>query len=298
MGLLGYIAGGALQGLGTGIQQDAIQKRADALEAMRQASANQQYLRQRADAEADHTRNRSEQLQDQDTSYKQKVGLLAIGGDVQAKRDAQQHTYKVDEIKTTQVGQRELATLQNSLAMSKDAADMRLKDQLDSGDIKSVTKGADGQYYGLTDKGLVATGVKAPLNETAEAGGGRLTQSEQANAYDDDRKAWRAGTLKGPEPKKSDYIGMTRQAYYARTGRPNTAAADPPIPAAGGSSVATSPAPAGSNMISMGDYQTAINEAMKKRSAGVTGYAGLSNDQIMAKLHDMAKAAGYTLPPT
>lgn len=220
MGLLGYVIGGALQGAGQGIAQEAVMRRNAALEAMRQ-----QYQTQRDDKAAqaraaERKEERGWKVEDQQTDYNNKAGLLALGGNIQQQRDESQHGYKMAEIKTQQVGQKELARLNSGLQQARTAAELKLRDQLESGDISNVVRGEDGQYYGVTKRGLVATGVNAAPTaaETGETGGGRLTESEQGAAYEDDRRAWRDGGKKGPEPKKSDYIGMTRQAYSTRGG--------------------------------------------------------------------------------
>ena len=220
MGLLGYVIGGALQGAGQGIAQEAVLRRNAALEAMRQQYQTQRDDKAAATRAAERKEEREWKVEDQKTDYTNKAGLLALGGQVQGQRDAQQHGYKMAEIKQTQVGQQELANLNGRLAIARDAASIKLRDSLESGDISNVVRGEDGQYYGVTKSGLVATGVTAAPTaaETGETGGGRLTESEQGAAYEDDRRAWREGGKKGPEPKKSDYIGMTRQAYSTRGG--------------------------------------------------------------------------------
>lgn len=220
MGLLGYIVGGALQGAGQGIAQEAVMRRNAALEAMRQQYQTQRDDRAAELRAAERKEERGWKVEDQKTDYTNKAGLLALGGQVQGQRDAQQHGYKMAEITQTQVGQKELATLQSRLQAANTAAEIKLRDSLESGDISNVVRGEDGQYYGVTKSGLIATGVTAAPTaaETGETGGGRLTESEQSAAYEDDRRAWRDGGKKGPEPKKSDYIGMTRQAYSTRGG--------------------------------------------------------------------------------
>lgn len=220
MGLLGYVVGGALQGFGSGVQNEAVQRRTEALEAMRQRYQTQRDDKIASQRAAERKEDREWKVEDQQTDYRNKAGLLALGGQVQGQRDAQQHGYKMAEIKQTQVGQRELATLNSRLQAARTEAEIRLRDRLESGDISNVVRGEDGQYYGVTKGGLVATGVTAAPTaaETGDTGGGRLTESEQNAAYEDDRRAWRDGGKQGPEPKKSDYIGMTRQAYSARRG--------------------------------------------------------------------------------
>lgn len=259
MGMLAHVAAGALQGLGTSIQNQAIARREEALEAMRQRYKTEESMRAAEARRAERSEDRDFEREKMDTGYKQKAGLLAIGGTIQQQRDQAQHGYKVEEIKQTQVGAQELARLNSRLDQARTAAEIKLRDQLSSGDISNVVRGQDGQYYGVTDKGLVPTGVAAPPTDATETGGGRLTESEQEAAYNDDRRAWREGGKKGPEPKKSDYIGMTRQSYKGR--------GDAAAPAAQPTSTR------------MSDYQMAVSQlATSYADATPERYPGLFRD--------------------
>jgi hypothetical protein len=164
-----------------------------------------------------------------------KLDQLSAAARADAAKAQVQHVYKLDEIDHENVGKRELATLESNLGTARDQASIRLRDQLQSGDVSNVVRGKDGQYYGITDKGLVPTGVNfdPSSGDKSSDGGGRLTEAEQATALQDaqsdyraKKKAFDAGT--GPDPGKaprgSDFIGMTREAYSNRTGQPSAAA--------------------------------------------------------------------------
>lgn len=291
MGLLGYVAAGALQGLGQGIQNTAAAQREAALAAMRQKyqvdkdqrAAAQHTAERQEDREnvlTDYKTKRADTIEDSERGYTQKAGLLAVAGQVQQGTKAIEHTYTMEEIGARAANDRQIAVLNNRLGTERDAATINLKEKLDSGDFKSTVVGKDGNYYGVTDRGLVPTGVTA--SETAAAqgdrGGGRLTEGEQTSAYEDDRKAWREGGKKGAEPKKSDYIGMTRQAYSTR--------------GAGGAAATPTPA-APAQKAQPAQVAKLYEQAATKAARGEPGWKGLTQSQIKKKVDDLLKASGY-----
>jgi hypothetical protein len=234
MGLLGNVVGGALQGLGQGINNQVIAAREQALEAMRQqrqvALQDRQFANQRELAGVQH----DYKLEENDQEYRNKGGLLAIGTKAKMAEDDHALQNDLSKIKAEQVGRKELAVLESRLSAGRTEAELKLRDSLGTGDISSVVRGKDGQYYGLTKGGLVPTGVQADptSSETRSNGGGDLTESEQENAYGDALTAWRT---KGGDPKtrpnKSDFIGLTREQYRASKGGAS-AAPSPAAPAA------------------------------------------------------------------
>ncbi len=229
MGLLGRIVGGALSGVGAGMAQAAEARRQQSLEILRQQFQTQQadtaYERQRERDDTTYKRQaeRDATLQgykvENDTrDYQQDVGKIAVTARAQQSRDQQQHGYTMAEIGAKQLNEQDNIRLKSRLDRSNTAAEVRLRDSLEAGDVRSVVRGKDGQYYGVTDRGLVATGVKADPTAGAASsnGGGALTESEQTVAFNDARREWRTGGKVGPEPKASDFIGMTRAEYAAR----------------------------------------------------------------------------------
>lgn len=196
MGLLAHVAAGALQGVGTGITNTAIAKRNEALEAMRQ-----RYETNRDTVE--HERR----LEVEDVKFRNQAGLLAIGGQVQAERDERKHGYSMEEIGAKQVNAREMAVLDSQLREGRTEAEIRLRDGLESGEIKSVVKGGDGQYYAVTETGLSPTGVSTPTETTSGKG---LTEGEIESLYQDERRAWIRGGKKGPEPTRTELIKRHR----------------------------------------------------------------------------------------
>lgn len=225
MSIFGHVLAGAAQGLGQGMYQDAIAKREAALASLRMQHETQRDEAARAARATERKEDRQYKVEDQKTDYRNKLGILAFGGTIDADKQDRSHQNRMAEIKTTAVNTRELETLRSRLRTSESAADIRLRDSLDSGDIRSVEMGEDGQLYGVTDRGLVPTGVMgAPKTSgsgaSADNGGGRLTEGEQESAFKDAEKKWRDGGREGDPPKRSDFIGMTRDAYTARRGRP------------------------------------------------------------------------------
>lgn len=221
MGLLGHMLGGALQGAGQGITNQAIAARQESLEALRQ-----RFQTQREDAAYERTKERDKtqheySLDSADAQYRNQAGLLAIGGQVQERRDQRQHVYSMEEIKTKGVQAQEMARLESQLAQGRTAAEIKLRDQLESGDVKSVVKGADGTYYGVTEKGLISTGIAAAPD--AASGGGKppdLTEGEIDSLYQDARRAWIQGGKKGPEPTRTQFITKYKMSGAAPDAKP------------------------------------------------------------------------------
>lgn len=227
MGIIGYALGGALQGLGSGMQKDVQARRDEALQAMRdKTAADAATLADQRQSTRDATKHGYD-VEDAQALAGSKLDQLSAAARADAAKAQVQHVYKLDEIDHENVGKRELATLESNLGTARDQASIRLRDQLQSGDVSNVVRGKDGQYYGVTDKGLVPTGVNfdPSSGDKSSDGGGRLTEAEQVSALDDARSDWRKSGKQGAEPRASDFIGMTRETYYQRTGRPSGVAA-------------------------------------------------------------------------
>jgi type II secretory pathway pseudopilin PulG len=230
MGLLGSMIGGALQGVGVGINNQVIAAREQALEAMRSqqqtALQDRQFAHQDATAATEHGYRTDESNLD----YQHKGGLLALGAKADMAKDDHSTANDMKKITLTQVGQQELAKLSSRLEQGRTAAELKLRDDLSNGDFQGVVRGKDGQYYGQTKTGLVPTGVQfdPTAAEVGSNGGGMMDTQEQASAYNDALSAWRADGAK-PEsrPKQSDFVGVTRAQYGAHRAGNGAAPAAP-----------------------------------------------------------------------
>jgi hypothetical protein len=224
MGLLGRIVGGALSGVGAGMAQAAEARRQQSMEMLRQ-----QFQTERDDQAYSRTVERDnakfgQQKELKNIDYTQDVGKIAMTGKVQQQRDATQHVYTLEEIGAKSVAEKEQIRLREQLGTARDAASIKLRDSLETGDVRSVVRGKDGQYYGVTDRGLIATGVQADPTSADKSsnGGGSLTENEQANALAEARADWRRNGKQGDEPRASDFIGMTHAEFAARRGGDGT----------------------------------------------------------------------------
>lgn len=169
---LGYIVGGALQGLGSGLakqgEMDAAARREAALEALRARNRRDEMV---ADADL-RDRNDARSTQ-RDTSKQIVVGKAntqntIVVDDARTKNDI--------KLKAIDLGNSTaLARLNSALDIKRDAASQQLRQQLEAGEITQTFEADDGQIWGLNRGGQrVATGVYfAPktMKDGEEAGG-------------------------------------------------------------------------------------------------------------------------------
>jgi hypothetical protein len=257
MGLFGSILGGALQGVGTGMQQDIINQRNMALEQMRQQFQTQLqdrgFQQQKEMAGINHGYHSDESAQ----TFEQQKGLLAAGGQID-----------LTKIKLTQYGQKDLARLESQLHDASTAAEIKLRDQMTNGDVLGIERTDTGELIGITKDGKpIHTGViGAPTAAERDAtGGGTLSESEQTSAYNDALDAWNAAGKTGEKPKASDFIGMTHRDYRRGT------------------------QPAGKQeapSVSMSERKALYAQALTKAQSGDRRFKGLSQSQIQAKVDD------------
>jgi hypothetical protein len=233
MGLLGSAIGGALAGVGAGMQQNIVEQRQIALENMRMQF--QTNLQEQGFAHADQTQQAGfdQQSAMADKAHQDRIDELQTAGKIDIGKMGVEFEHDMKKLNATFVNQKGLAQLESQLSQGRTESEIRLRDQLDSGDISTVVRAKDGTYWGVTKDGLVPTGVKADITaaEVKSDGGGYLDKDAREAAYSDDHKAWVANTSpnKGPEPKRSDYVSMTHADYAARnrTATPDAPAPDP-----------------------------------------------------------------------
>src|SRR3546814_8299672 len=135
MGSAGYIIGGALQGIGGAMaqqaQMDAEQRRQFALENLRQQNS-QSNMRLQADLN-DANAARSDARGDFYDARK-----TSRSADVDAASDARQFGYQVELKKMDFANDMERTRLESALAQGRDAATMQLRSQIESGEIKQI----------------------------------------------------------------------------------------------------------------------------------------------------------------
>lgn len=179
---LGYVLGGALQGLGSGLaaqgQADATQRREIALENLRTQNRRGEMvmdadLRDRNDARST-TRDTSKQI----TVGKANTSNQITVDTARTKNDIQLKTIDYRN-------QQQMARLNSALDTQRDASSQRLRQQMQSGEISETFEADDGQIWGLTKGGQrVATGVYfAPKTMTdGEDSSGLLASRAQGGA--------------------------------------------------------------------------------------------------------------------
>jgi len=160
MGSLGYIVGGALQGIGGAMgqqaQADADQRRQIALENLRQQN-QQANMRMQADLN-DQNASKSDARADYYGARK-----TARDATVEEVSDKRKFGYQVELKKMDFANDEQKARLESTLAQGRDAATLQLRAQIESGEIKQIVESGDGQYYAIRGDGSqVATGVKVP----------------------------------------------------------------------------------------------------------------------------------------
>ena len=205
-----FILGGLLSGVGRGVEQTAVANRQAALEKLRIEADRQKDDRDYQRQTARDTRQQDFAIEREEIAQTGRERLLEKGGTIQERRDAAQAAQTA-----------RLEALRSSLRRAETAQELKLKDALDRDDVQDVVVNSDNEYVIITKDGKSrSTGVIGrPPAATANASeGGRLTDSEQEAAYSEARRAWAAGGRQGEEPRRSKFIGMTREDYQASIG--------------------------------------------------------------------------------
>jgi hypothetical protein len=195
MGALGYIAGGLMQGLGEGVAKqgilDAQQRHETLMESLR-ARRQQESNVQQAD------------LNDRNAARDDERGLT-LG----LKKAEAEHGYKVKEEGQKLGNEITLTKLRSSLDTSKSEAEIRLRDQLDSGEVQSTFEGDDGLLYTVRKDGSTsATGVKYRPKKTGS--------DDDWLTGGDDAGPTPAKPAAAPAPKAQTYSQTEYQSGLAR----------------------------------------------------------------------------------
>lgn len=166
MGSMGYIIGGAMQGIGGALQQQTIQdaeeRRQIALENMRQQN-QQTNMRMQAQLNDENAANSDARSDFYDA---RKTARTAT---VDETRDKRKFGYDVEMKKIEFTNDLARSKLDSALAMGRDAASARLKAQIERGEIRQIVEGGDGQYYAIRGDGArQATGVRTPVEKPDE----------------------------------------------------------------------------------------------------------------------------------
>lgn len=181
MGSLGYIVGGALQGIGGAMgqqaQADADQRRQIALENLRQQN-QQTNMRTQADLN-DQNAAKSDARADYYGARK-----TARDATVDEASDKRKFGYQVELKKMEFANDEQKARLESTLAQGRDAATLQLRAQIESGEIRQIVESGDGQYYAIRGDGSrVATGVKVPPKAMESgSGGGSIVDAYRSRA--------------------------------------------------------------------------------------------------------------------
>ncbi|SKB32271.1 hypothetical protein [Sphingopyxis flava] len=177
MGSLGYIVGGALQGIGSGMaqqaQSDAEERRQMALENLRQqnAQSNMRLQAELNDTNAAKSDARGDYYDARKTER---------GASVDAQSDARKFGYQVQLKKMDFANDIERTRLESALAQGRDAATLQLRAQIERGEIRQIVESGDGQYYAIRGDGSqIATGVKVPP-KAMEDGTGSIANARAA----------------------------------------------------------------------------------------------------------------------
>lgn len=212
----GFILGGLLSGIGAGIHDDAVAQREDAMQRLREAQ--QIDAEGRAEQRQMRTEDRAdvrEEKRDQ-RDYGQKKGLLVLGAQIQRAENESREAFEMRKTAFLASEERQTELLRSRLRRAETKEELSLRDGLESGKFRGVQVGADGQYYGLTDRGLTPTGVMAAPS-AAEI---KADDTEAATAYEDARREWIRGGKAGAAPKRSDFSGATRRSATGAAAAP------------------------------------------------------------------------------
>ena len=202
-----FVLGGLLSGIGHGMQDDIVQQRQMALEALRrQDAADARLDAQKSSARELDTRH-SNAIEMAGIEQKNRIDTLQTSGSIQTERDAVQHTYELDT-----------ARVRARLQMATDAASIALRDRLSDRDVHGVEVDGNGNYVVIRNDGTMErtdVTARAPASASNATEGGRLTQDERDAAYSEAHRAWIQGGRQGREPQRTDFIGVTRDDYRA-----------------------------------------------------------------------------------
>lgn len=199
MGALGYIVGGAMQGIGGAMQQkavsDAEERRQIALENLRQSNqqANLQLQAKLNDQNAANSDARGDFYDARKT---------ARGATVDEASDKRKFGYQVELKKMEFANDEQKARLESALATGRDAATLNLQAQIQRGEIRQIVESGDGQYYAIRGDGSrVATGVKVPPKTLETGGSGSILDAARGRGIGS--AATTAAPVKAPAPAKT-----------------------------------------------------------------------------------------------
>jgi hypothetical protein len=214
----GFILGGLLSGLGAGIVQDAAQQREAAMEKLRQQFARDSEDRGEQRLIRAETRKEGYDVRADQRRLGSDLTKLREGGKIQSEQDRIKlaHDVALENLRTG--NQIKVETVRSSLRRAETKEEIALRDSLDAGDYSSVVVGGDGSYYGVTERGLVPTGVPA----AASAAEVKVSAEDADAAYADARSAWVRGGREGEPPKRTDFTasGSSGGGRYAPTVTP------------------------------------------------------------------------------
>lgn len=218
---MSFILGGLLSGLGAGVVQDATQKREAAMEKLRQQHARDAEDRSEQRLIRAETRKEGYDVRADQRRLGSRLVELKEGGRIQSEQDKIKlaHDVALENLRTG--NQIKVETVRSSLRRAETKEEIALRDSLDAGDYSSVVVGGDGAYYGVTERGLVPTGVAAAPSGAQV----KVTAEEADAAYSDARSAWVRGGRQGEAPKRTDYVGGSGGGRYAPTVKPPARAA-------------------------------------------------------------------------
>lgn len=181
MGLGGFILGGALGGVGKGMQmqaeQNALERREARLAAARQAERQEdrEWKLQDDSAAEDRTARRDRRLHNYDQENEAtKFGNQSALADKADKAEAAKE--KREEARTIR-----LETFRSQLGMVETEFEKKLAKQLESGEINDILESEDGTYIAVDKNGRTRSlGFKAkpkPESATGEGGSSLLTNT-------------------------------------------------------------------------------------------------------------------------
>ncbi|QUT04067.1 hypothetical protein KFK14_13010 [Sphingobium phenoxybenzoativorans] len=147
---LGYIVGGALQGLGSGLAKqaelDITSRRDAALEALRT-----QNRRDEATLTADLTDRNNARSTQRDTDKQIAIGKAATDNQIIVDDHKTTNDIKLKKIDFN--NSQSMARLNSALSQQNDAASQMLRRKLESGEIAQTFEADDGQIWGLSKTG-------------------------------------------------------------------------------------------------------------------------------------------------
>lgn len=182
MGSMGYILGGAMQGIGGAMQQQA---QADADERRQLALENLRQQNQQANLRTQATLNDENAAKSDARGDFYDARKTARGATVDQASDARKFDYQKQLKQMDFANDIQRTQLESVLAQGRDAATLNLRAQIESGQITQIVESGDGQYYGIRGDGSqVATGVRVPPKalETKADGSGSILDRARGGA--------------------------------------------------------------------------------------------------------------------